>query len=57
MGKYGEDYVHEGGIMKLLLAMIYNLILLGGTVYLVGWQDWSAWWFLLTVILLASGKD
>jgi hypothetical protein len=43
--------------MKLLLAMVYNLILLGGTVYLVGWQDWSAWWFLLTVILLASGKD
>ena len=42
--------------MKLVLAMIYNLILLGGTVYLVGWQDWNAWWFLLTVILLASGN-
>ena len=43
--------------MKLALAMTYNLILLAGTVYLVGWQGWSGWWFLLTVILLASGKD
>ena len=43
--------------MKLLLVIIYNLILLIGTVYLVGWCGWSAWWFLLTVILLANGKD
>lgn len=43
--------------MRLMLAMTYNLILLVGTVYLVGWQGWSAWWFLLTVILLASGKE
>ena len=43
--------------MRLMLAMTYNLFLLVGTVYLVGWQGWSAWWFLLTVILLASGKE
>jgi len=43
--------------MKLLLAMIYNLILLGGTAYLVGWQGWCPLWFLFTVFLLASGKD
>lgn len=43
--------------MKLVPAMIYNLILLVGTAYLVGWQGWSGWWFLLTVILLASGKE
>ncbi len=42
--------------MKLALAMIYNLIILVGTVYLVGWRDWSAWWFLLSVLLLANGK-
>ena len=42
--------------MKLLLAMIYNLILLGGTVWLVAYQGWSGWWFLLTVLLLANGK-
>lgn len=43
--------------MKLALAMIYNLIILVGTVYLVGWQGWSAWWFLLAVLLLAGRKD
>jgi hypothetical protein len=43
--------------MNLLLAMIYNLVILGATVYLVGWQGWSAWWFLLTVSLLAGKKD
>jgi hypothetical protein len=42
--------------MRLLLAMIYNLIILGTTVYLVGWQGWSAWWFVLTVLLLTNGK-
>jgi len=43
--------------MRLLLAMTYNLILLVGTAYLVGWQGWSGWWFLFTMLLLASGKD
>jgi hypothetical protein len=42
--------------MKLLLAMMYDLILLVGTVYLIGWQDWSAWWFVLTILLLANRK-
>ena len=43
--------------MALVFAMIYNLIILGGTVYLVGWCEWSAWWFLLTVMLLSTGKS
>lgn len=43
--------------MKLAMAMIYNLTLLGGTAWLVGWQGWSAWWFLLAVLLLANGKE
>lgn len=42
---------------KLIAAMFYNLILLSGTVYLVGWMGWSGWWFLLTCLLLASGKE
>jgi len=43
--------------MKLLLLIIYNLIILSGTAYLVGWQDWSGWWFLLTVLLLANERN
>lgn len=41
----------------IVLAMIYNLVLLGGTAYLVTTQNWSAWWFLLTVLLLAGRND
>jgi hypothetical protein len=39
------------------MGMVYNLILLGGTAWLVTYQGWSAWWFVLTVLLLASGKS
>jgi len=41
----------------IVLAMIYNLILLVGTAYLVGWQNWNPWWFLLTLSILAGRKD
>jgi hypothetical protein len=43
--------------MKFLIACVYNLILLAGTVYLVGWQNWSPWWFLLTVCCAASFSE
>lgn len=38
-------------------VLIYNLTILIGTVYLVGWQGWSGWWFLLAALLLASFKS
>lgn len=40
--------------MTLIIAMIYNLILLIGTAYLVGWCGWSPWWFLFTMLCAAS---
>jgi hypothetical protein len=43
--------------MNLIGAYIYNLILLIGIVYLVGWQNWSPWWFLLTMCCAASFSD
>ena len=27
-----------------------------GTAYLVGWHDWSPWWFVLTFILSAGSN-
>ena len=42
---------------QFLLAAIYNVTLLAGTAYLVGWQGWSAWWFLLTVMCLAHKSE
>ena len=41
----------------IIYAMAYNLALLGGTVYLVGWHGWSPWWFALTLLILAGSKD
>ena len=37
-----------------LLIVVYNLTILGTTVYLVSEKDWSPWWFLLAIGLLAS---
>jgi hypothetical protein len=42
--------------VKLVILAIYNLILLIGTAYLVGWQGWSAWWFLFTICCLSYSK-
>jgi amino acid transporter len=43
-------------LLAILLVLVYNIILLGGTAYLVQTYDWSPWWFLLTVLLCVSGK-
>lgn len=41
-------------LLDTLLVVVYNLTILIGTVYLIAERDWSPWWFLLTVLLLAS---
>jgi hypothetical protein len=41
-------------LLDSILVIVYNLTILIGTVYLVAERDWSPWWFLLTVLLLAS---
>jgi hypothetical protein len=32
--------------MNILFVLLYDITLLAGTAYLVGWQGWSPWWFL-----------
>jgi hypothetical protein len=41
-------------ILTTIMLMCYNLFLIVGTVWLIVELDWSPWWFLLTVLLLAS---
>ena len=41
-------------LLAILLMMLYNLTILGGTVYLVSEKDWSPWWFLLSALLMLS---
>lgn len=36
------------------MCTIEQWVLLFGTVWLVGWKDWSPWWFGLTLFLLAG---
>jgi hypothetical protein len=40
--------------MNVLAVLLYNLSLLVGTVYLIVAYDWSPWWFLLTIALMAN---
>lgn len=43
--------------VAVIFVVLYNLAILGGCAWLV-WHDWSAWWFVLAVMLLASvGND
>lgn len=43
--------------MTLIVCIIYNLTLLIGTAYLVGWQGWNPWWFLVTLCCLGTIKS
>ena len=42
--------------ITLSIIALYNLCLLAGTSYLVIEYDWSAWWFLLTVLAMGMYK-
>lgn len=44
-------------LLELILCIVYNLTLIGGTVWLVQFYDWSPFWFILTILLLASHKS
>lgn len=37
---------------KWLYILVWNVIVLVGTAYIVFWKKHSGWWFLLAVILL-----
>ena len=38
-------------------VMAYNIFLIAGTAWLVGWHGWSGWWFALTIIMLLGVRD
>ena len=43
-------------MLLFIVVNTFNLILLAGTAYLVGWCGWSPWWFLFTAVLLSGVK-
>lgn len=40
-----------------IFSVLYNLTILGGTAYLVVEHNWSPWWFLMSVMLLAGSSS
>ena len=40
--------------MNAIFCLVWNIFIFGGTAYLVGWRDWSPWWFALAVILVLN---
>ena len=41
-------------MIETFLLLLYNLSILAGTVYLIIEYEWSTWWMLLAVLLLAT---
>lgn len=39
------------------LVVVYNLTILGTTVYLINEHHWNPWWMFLAILLLASKKS
>ena len=42
--------------LETLFVIIYNLVIIVGTVYLIQAYSWSAWWMLLAFCMLAGTK-
>ena len=40
--------------LTVLVLAAKGVILLAGTAWLVGWHDWSAWWFVVSILLASS---
>lgn len=36
--------------------LVFDAFIIAGTAYLVSQENWSAWWFVLTVILCAGSN-
>ncbi len=44
-------------IFALYAAMaIFDLAVLAGTVWLVGWHQWDPWWMLLAMLIIAGSN-
>lgn len=36
--------------------VVFDLAVLAGSVWLIGWHDWSGWWMLLAVLICAGSN-
>lgn len=52
----GLRMTHFYNVLTYLLVICYNLIIIGGTTWLV-MNGWSGWWYLLAICLLHGIKE
>jgi hypothetical protein len=43
--------------VKLLSILIWNIFILSGTVYLIEFRGWNAWWIVLAILMLVVPKE
>lgn len=36
--------------------LVFDAAVLAGTVYLIGWKEWSPWWMVLAVFMCAGSN-
>lgn len=44
------------GLGFYVFMLVFDFAILAGTVWLIGWNGWSAWWMLLAVFLTESSN-
>ena len=43
-------------VVAIAIIMVYNLVILGGTVYLISEKGWNPWWMAFAVLCLFTTK-
>lgn len=43
-------------ILLCISMYIFDLLVLAGTVYLICYQNWSAWWMLLATLIIGASS-
>lgn len=51
-----EDNIWAAAIVKIF-GMMFDIVMVGGTVWLIGWNGWSAWWMVLSVLMCSDSWE
>ena len=43
-------------VLAIFFILVYNISLIGGTVYLIDARGWSPWWIILPILMMLDFK-
>jgi len=43
--------------MAYIACLIWNIFVIGGAAYLIGWQGWSGWWLVPAFLAIVWPND